>query len=468
MRSNLKLFLTVLLVSIALASSASDDRGVQRHGRTRAGADKANDVATAMVVDEHGNSYTTGYSKGKGTGYDFLTIKYDSNGNEVWAERLDGGSQGDDKPVAVQLDSKGNVYVTGSSQGGPADSDYLTVKYDADGKLLWKQRYNGTANGFDSPAAMVVDASGKVYVTGFSLSKGSGYDCVTVAYSPDGGQMWASVYNGPESEDDFGTAIALDSSGNCFVTGYSKTKSEGASYLTIKFDSSGHGVWVRNFALGSAQVARATGVAPDGKGGVCVTGYAQGAHPSYDYVTIRYDAGGKALWSRRFDGAGHGDDKPAAIAVDSTGCYYVSGESEGAGASGADFLTLKYSPDGLLLWQARLDGASLTDSASAMSLDPKGGPVVTGKSVSPESGSDFLTVKYDRDGKQVWTARYNGEANGLDAPVAVALDSSGNVYVAGYSWGGKDSGFDYMTIKYAPDGKQVWAKRYNGPGSLQL
>jgi hypothetical protein len=466
---NLTLKSSYCLAALLLAAfaGASDDEGIQRHGRKLGGLDRANDVATALTVDQFGNSYITGYSKGKGSGYDFLTVKYDTDGNEVWAERLDGGSKGDDKAVAVKVDAAGNVYVTGSSQGSSTDADYLTVKYDPKGLLLWKKRYNGTGNGFDSPAAMAVSPGGKVYITGFSLSKGTGYDCVTIAYDTDGGKLWESVYNGPDNEDDFGTAISLDTAGSCFVTGHSKSKVDGASYLTIKYDTAGHGVWVRNFSMGTTQTAVATGLAADNAGGVCVTGYAQGAHPSFDYVTIRYDGAGKALWSRRFDGPGHGDDRPAGIVMDGAGCFYVTGESLGGGSSGADFLTLKYSPKGDVLWQARLDGASLTDSASALTLGSGGAVIATGKSVGLDSGSDFLTVSYDAEGKQQWTARYNGEANGVDRPVAVGTDPQGNIYVAGYSWGGKDNGFDYVTIKYTSGGKQVWAKRYNGAGTLQ-
>jgi uncharacterized delta-60 repeat protein len=465
-----KLGCLFLLFSVALTANVFAENGhsLQRHGRKLVNAEHSNDVATSMAVDGDGNVYTTGYSKGKGTGYDFLTIKYDTDGNEVWSERLDGGSSGDDKPVAVKIDPAGNVYVTGSSQGGATDADYLTVKYDKGGKLLWKQRYNGTGNGFDSPAGMAVDARGNVYVTGYSLGKGTGYDCVTVSYDTDGKQRWASVYNGPDNEDDFGTAIAIDPAGDCFVTGYSKSKADGASYLTIKYDPSGHGAWVRNFSIGTTQIARATSLVADLNGGVCVTGFAQGSHPSFDYVTIRYDASGKALWSRRFDGVGHGDDKPAAIGFDSTtGAYTVTGESYGSSGSGNDFLTLKYSADGAIVWQARLDGSGLTDSARAMVIDSSGATIVTGQSVGIDSGSDFLTVKYDANGKQIWTSHFNGEANDLDRPVAVGVDTKGNVYVAGYSWGGKDSGFDFVTIKYSSAGVQLWAKRYNGPGSLQ-
>ena len=124
-----------LLASLA-AAHGPDTPPKQRHGRNIVGMDKSNDVATAMVVDAQGNSYTTGgYSKGKGSGYDYLTIKYDTDGNQIWSERLDGGSSGDDKPVAVRVDSHGSVYVTGSSQGGATDADYLTAKYDSTWKI---------------------------------------------------------------------------------------------------------------------------------------------------------------------------------------------------------------------------------------------------------------------------------------------------------------------------------------------
>ena len=169
------------------------------------------------------------------------------------------------------------------------------------------------------------------------------------------------------------------------MTGYSKTKKGGASYLTIKYDPTGHGAWVRNFAIGESQTAKATSLAADATGGVCVTGYAEGSHPTYDYVTVRYDASGKALWSQRFDGVGHGDDKPAAIAVDETGCYYVTGESFSGDASGKDFLTLKYSSDGHVIWQARFDGAGLSDSATAMALDKTRRPLPSAVSLSAPS-----------------------------------------------------------------------------------
>jgi hypothetical protein len=77
------------------------------------------------------------------------------------------------------VDSEGNVHITGISA-----NDYGTVKYDAQGDLLWEQLYNGPNNGLDEPAAIVVDKTGNVYVTGTSVGLDTGDDYVTVKYTP--------------------------------------------------------------------------------------------------------------------------------------------------------------------------------------------------------------------------------------------------------------------------------------------
>jgi hypothetical protein len=88
------------------------------------------------------------------------TIKYDTNGNEIFAKKVSG------TPVKIMADTIHKaIYVAGSSA-----SDYLTMKYDYDGNLLWKQSYNGPAKGSDVVMDMSFDNSGYVYVTGTSVN----------------------------------------------------------------------------------------------------------------------------------------------------------------------------------------------------------------------------------------------------------------------------------------------------------
>src|SRR6202158_4706801 len=82
----------------------------------------------AIAVDGKGYIYVTGWSRGIGTGYDYATVKYDSEGNEVWVARYNGPANWDDIATAVAVDAEDNVYVTGGSYGPGTGLDYATIK----------------------------------------------------------------------------------------------------------------------------------------------------------------------------------------------------------------------------------------------------------------------------------------------------------------------------------------------------
>ena len=83
----------------------------------------------------------------------------------------------------MALDGQGNVYVTGYSVGLNTSSDYATIKYSPDGRRLWVKRYNGAGNDYDSPTSIAVDGKGNVYVTGESEGSGSSNDYLTIKYT---------------------------------------------------------------------------------------------------------------------------------------------------------------------------------------------------------------------------------------------------------------------------------------------
>jgi len=291
--------------------------------------------------------------------------------------------------------------VTGYSRGVSSQADYATVKYDTDGNELWVARYNGPANLDDYATALVLDAAGNAYVTGYSWGVGTQFDYATVKYDPDGNELWVARYNGPVDGSDVANAMVLDATGNVYVTGNS------------------YG----------------------------------GAAAKYDYATVKYDSDGNQLWVVRYDGPAHGDDYAYALAVDAAGNVHVTGYSV-ATASESDYTTVKYDSDGNELWEVRYSGwVTGRDSALAIALDTAGNVYVTGESDDGQYHSyDYATVKYDSGGNQLWAAIYNGPGagtlGGRDTAIAVALDAAGNVYVTGASEGDVDTGNDYATIMY--------------------
>jgi hypothetical protein len=82
----------------------------------------------------------------------------------------------------MAVDTSGNVHVTGESLGSSTLYDYVTIAYDTNGDQLWLARYDGPADSSDSAGAIALDAFGNVYVTGYSTGIGTGYDCTTLKY----------------------------------------------------------------------------------------------------------------------------------------------------------------------------------------------------------------------------------------------------------------------------------------------
>jgi hypothetical protein len=374
----------------------------------------------------------------------------------------------------MAVDMSGNVYVTGwGGSDGATMSDWATMKYDSSGNRIWVARYDGPASRHDFAYAIAVDSSGNVYVTGTCDGNQTVGDYATIKYDGDGNQLWVAHYDGPGSDGygygprdrDFARDIAVDGSGNVYVTGESSD-----DYATIKYDSAGNQVWVARHEGSGSMWAVAEAMALDGLGNVYVTG-----RSANDCVTVKYDSAGSQVWVARYDGPAGGSDSGEAIALDSSGNVYVTGYSIGV-SSYEDYATIKYDSAGNQLWVARYDGPqSFEDQPRAIAVDASGNAYVTGFCwASLTAGTDYATVKYDSAGNQLWVARYDGPAVDpepdlyyADVASALALDACGNVYVTGGSQTNRfHHSTDFATVKYDSTGNQLWVARYDyrGPG----
>jgi len=379
---------------------------------------------------------------------------------EQWVARYNNVGNSYDDARAIALDNQGNIYVAGASWSAAVNGDYATIKYDPAGNQLWVARYNGDANGEDFVFAMTVDDSGCAYVTGYSLGSSATFDYATIKYDPNGNQLWVARYDA--NDYDTAGAIATDSSGNVYVTGSSYGSGTDSDYATIKYSPAGNQLWVARYNGPANDYDGASAVAVDNSGNVYVTGVSQGSGSSWDYATIKYGPAGNQLWVVRYNGPANSYDSACALAVDNAGNVYVTGESIGIGTED-DYATIKYDTNGNQLWVARYNGpGNFYDDATAMALDNAGNVYVTGTSMCNGTIYDYATIKYSPDGSQLWLAYYNGPGNGNDKPYALAVDNLDNAYVTGFSHG-SGTEEDYATVKYDPDGNQSWAMRYSGP-----
>ncbi|MBM2825598.1 MAG: hypothetical protein HW402_1262 [Dehalococcoidales bacterium] len=321
------------------------------------GGDQGDD-AQAIDIDGSGNVYVTGWSSRPASAMgvtDYATVKYDANGNQLWVARYSaGGGNSSNIAHAIMVDKLGNVYVTGQSELMGIGRDWATIKYDSNGNQLWVVRYDGPGHGGDEAAKLVVDGQGNVHVSG-KVYGGSTtfFDHATVKYDANGNQLWAAIYDGPAHGDDSGGEIGLDSSGNLYVSFSSSANvyNNHYEYATIKYDTSGNRLWVARYDGGHVE-----DMAVDASGNAYVTGYGGAGIGTNDYVTINYDTNGNQRWVARYDGPVSGEDVPRAVSVDSSGNVYVTGNSQGNSADYGDYGTVKYSSNGSTMGVARYNG----------------------------------------------------------------------------------------------------------------
>ncbi|MBK7631989.1 MAG: SBBP repeat-containing protein [Ignavibacteriales bacterium] len=401
----------------------------------------------------------------------FLSLDLFAQVTQEWVVRYNGPGNNFEDVSSMAVDDSGNVYITGLSGGIGTSSDYATIKYNALGIEQWAVRYNGPQNSTDESKSIAIDKSGNVYVTGNSAGDGTAMDYATIKYNSSGIEQWVSRYNGPTNSTDQSKSIAVDNSGNVYVTGYSQAGQNGYDITTIKYDSSGDSVWVEIFntpEVGSSDFANSLVI--DTLGNVYVSGwrYTSSSTTADNYLTIKYNSAGLQLWVADYNGPANSIDIPSSIAVDGNGNVYVTGNSQNSLVSGADndYATVMYNSSGVQQWVSRYNGpANGQDESKSIAIDDSGNVYVTGQSTDVNGSTpDYATIKYNSLGVEQWVSRYTGiQNNSGDGAASLVLDNLGNVYVTGTSGSFSGTKADYATVKYNSLGVQQWAERYNGP-----
>lgn len=313
-----------------------DAAGTVLWQRTLGGANT--DDAKSIGVASDGSVYVAGYTNSIGSSLpSVLLTKYNPSGAVQWQRTFGGSNKDEGHAVAIALN--GSVYVGGNTDStGAGLNDFLLIKYDSYGNLLWQKTLGG---GSYDLASGITDISGFVYLTGTTASVGAGSsDAVVAKYNSAGTLQWQRVLGGSGAEA--GQAISGGLDGSVYVTGYtSSAGAGGADILIAKYSSSGVLQWQRTLGGSGSDYGQGVNVGVDGS--VYVTGYTISAG-TQDVLLAKFDVDGTLQWQKMLGGSGA--ETGYGVGTISNGSVYVAGQSSSAGAGSNDILLARLPTDG--------------------------------------------------------------------------------------------------------------------------
>lgn len=409
------------------------------------------DIPNRLAPTGDGGVVVAGYGWTSDTGYDFGTVRYTTDGDEMWEHRLDEGDE--ERAWSAAVDDAGVVYVAGQAENPPppdglGDLDVMLVAISPAGDELWRDRFDGgVAGGGDDVARVVaVNPDGAIVVGGDSEGEGTGFDLFAGQWTSDGAVLWTWRYDGPVSQTDRVRAMAVDENGATVVAGYSTGAGTNRDAVIAKIDADGNEEWVARYNGSGGIWDEFAAVAFDAEGNVHATGYTFTRTGFLDILTVKYDSDGNLLWVQVFDGDSHQRDQGTAVDVGSDGLVYVVGTVYRLGTND-DIVTLAYDADGDLLWSAYIATpiGNYKDVGVAVAAADGGGVYVGGTTVF--SNNDFVFVRYDESGVEQWLLRFDAGNSVSDIMTDMAVGSGGEIWAAGSTYvEGNDR--DYMTVKY--------------------
>ncbi len=440
-----KILAATLLLALAFSASASAQTAqwVKQMG--------LGGISNGVSTDAAGNAYATGFISNPGL-FDNLVIpcnasdvflaKYDTGGNIQWANV--GGGALLDQGNEVATDASGNSYVVGAIQTnslhptakfdniiltGNGDYDWLIVKYNTNGQVVWAKNYGSTSGDFADGVAL--DAAGNVYVTGFfnstmtvqgvTVTSRGLFDVFLAKMDANGTLLWLKTAGGSGADEAHG--VVVDGQGNVGITGEFQS--------TAKFDTN----TIKAAGLGDAFIAK-------------------------------YDSAGNNLWVH---GGGSttsfAGDPAKAITVDGANNFFITGDYTGTatfdglsvpntGTNGSDIFLAKYNSAGAIQWLHHAGGPD-ADKGYSIGVDLAGNSWVTGFADSgpgvvfdtielPPLGNEYIFLaKYDPAGVVQYVKQY-AAGTGQDIHVL----NNGVLYLNGGASKGNGNEFDDISLVY--------------------
>jgi CTP:phosphocholine cytidylyltransferase-like protein len=366
--------------------------------------------------------------------------EYDENINSGWPLIFDKGDE--DSASKILIDSEENIIVTGYTFDiNSNESDILTIKYNSEGDEIWNVSYDGGK--FDYVWDLTLDSKDNIIVLGFNLSSfenDQNFDFILhlVKYNKDGIELWNNSYLWENEKDTFPGGISTDSDDDIIMTGGSGDFYNASfNCWILKMNMNGDEIWNRTFDEDLISIG--FDVVIDSNDDIFVGGLSASFFGQGWYI-VKYDNNGNKKWSQRYNDGNQLYD----MEIDSQQNIILTGHSYSEETESASWLTLKCDKDGKLLWKQEFDSIDNEYSEDA-AIDSKDNIITIG----PKIGEDYYEpciIIYNKYGEEICMKKPN-----IDGILrGVTIDNSDNIIATGIINNSIDYyNADYYTCRFS-------------------
>lgn len=306
--------------------------------KTYNGIGNGNDHVASITLDNADNVYICGMSRNTATDFDILIVKYNPSGGFQWD--FTGGGNGFDRGIDIKADNSGNVFACGTDVISNVFSEIVTMKFQPDGTQMMQEYLDNGIDSNDFAVNIAIDVQGFVYTAGNVETLNQGVNIALVKYNNAGVQQWVRYYNAASNGYDAVRDMKIDASGNIYMTGFSFSTVSNFDYITVKYNSAGTYLWAARYIgdyLAGDNVA--TGIALDGSGNIYVTGGSRESAAGSDITTIKYNNSGSMIWAMKQNGSVNTSyqENGRCISVDNINNVFVAGVNDQS-----DAIVMKY------------------------------------------------------------------------------------------------------------------------------
>ncbi len=335
----------------------------------------------------------------------------------------------------------------------------LLTKYSAVGTPIWNKTFDVNTAGNTYPGSIALDPSGNVFVTGAAFNgTTNNYDLFVVKYNAAGTKIWHQLYNGPGNSYDFGAVVKCSTNGDVYVTGGAFQSAINMDAVTIRYNNNGTAQWTNTWNNVGLSDAGGT-ISFNTPTSVTITGFTQTNASTWEYMALSYTQGtGQLLGSNVTNLGGTSIDRISDAVTDASGNIYITG-ALGATGQGLNIKTVKLNSALNILWTATWNGtANMDDVANGIEVDPTGNVFVAGYTTNT-SDKDGILLKYSSSGTLSWAQTHNG--GGDDAFADLALTANNDIFIGGHT-SLPNSNKDFFVALYSNSGSERWSETYNG------